>query len=199
MLDIGWWELAVIGMIALIVVGPAELPGLLRTIGRYVGMAKRQADEFRSQFDQAIRESEFNDLRKEFNDIKSGVTSSFDDAQNSMMKDDFDWDKDGPVKPPLEPADEQPTTSSAMGDGDVVTKPGSGASGMNGAKHEGVSKSDVASKSDSAPAITPAATEPPKLDTQAADLSESNASDATPGSGADTTTSFPARGSDAVR
>ena len=81
MLDIGWWELAVIGMVALIVVGPKELPAMLRTIGRYVGMAKRQADEFRSQFDEAIRESEFNDLRKEMNDIKSGVTSTLDDAQ----------------------------------------------------------------------------------------------------------------------
>ena len=86
MLDIGWWELIVVGMVALVVVGPGELPALLRTIGRYVGMAKRQADEFRSQFDDAIRESEFNDLRNEMNDIKSGVTSSLDDAQESINK-----------------------------------------------------------------------------------------------------------------
>ena len=45
MLDIGWWELLVVGMVALVVVGPKELPTLLRTIGHYVGMAKRQADE----------------------------------------------------------------------------------------------------------------------------------------------------------
>ena len=75
MLDIGWWELLVVGMIALVVVGPKELPTLLRTIGRYVGMAKRQADEFRAQFDEALRESEFNDLRNEMNEIKSDVTS----------------------------------------------------------------------------------------------------------------------------
>ncbi|MEL6872331.1 MAG: Sec-independent protein translocase protein TatB, partial [Pseudomonadota bacterium] len=48
MLDIGWTELLVIGVVALLVVGPKELPGLLRTIGRYVGMIRRQANEFRA-------------------------------------------------------------------------------------------------------------------------------------------------------
>ena len=45
MFDIGWTELVVIGVVALLVVGPKELPALLRTIGRYMGMVKRQANE----------------------------------------------------------------------------------------------------------------------------------------------------------
>jgi sec-independent protein translocase protein TatB len=138
MLDIGWWELFVVGMVALVVVGPKELPTLLRTIGRYVGMAKRQADEFRSQFDEAMRESEFSELRKEMDDIKSGVTASIDDAQNSLNKeigdinssnsgdkgngDEYDWDADGPIKPAPEFADDEPTTSFTMPDGEVVKK-----------------------------------------------------------------------------
>ena len=128
MLDIGWWELIVIGVIALIVVGPRELPALLRTIGRYVGMAKRQADEFRSQFDEAIRDSEFNDLRNELTDIKSGVTSSLDAAQQSINKelretaDDYDWDADGKIEPAPEFAGDEPTTSFTMADGTVVSK-----------------------------------------------------------------------------
>ena len=136
MLDIGWWELFVIGMVALVVVGPNELPTLLRTIGRYVGMAKRQADEFRAQFDEAMRESEFNDLKKQMEDIKSDVTSSIDDAQHSIHKelsdiddksgkspgDEYDWDADGPIEPAAEFADDKPTTSFTMADGTVVTK-----------------------------------------------------------------------------
>ena len=125
MLDIGWWELLVVGMVALVVVGPKELPTLLRTIGRYVGMAKRQADEFRSQFDDAMRESEFNDLRNEMNDIKSDVTSSLDDAQQSInqdLDDEYDWDKDGPIEPAPEFADDEASTSFTMPDGEVVNK-----------------------------------------------------------------------------
>jgi len=123
MLDIGWWELLVVGMVALVVVGPKELPTLLRTIGHYVGMAKRQADEFRSQFDDAMRESEFNDLRNEMNEIKSDVTSKLDEAQDSLnadLRDEYDWDKDGPIKPAPEFANDEPTTSFTMPDGEVV-------------------------------------------------------------------------------
>ena len=126
MLDIGWWELLVVGMVALVVVGPKELPTLLRTIGRYVGMAKRQADEFRSQFDEALRDSEFNDLRNEMNDIKSGVTSSLEEAQDSLNKEvsetDYDWDKEEPIKPAPEFANDEPTTSFTTPDGEVITK-----------------------------------------------------------------------------
>jgi len=132
MLDIGWWELAVIGMVALIVVGPKELPTLLRTIGRYVGMAKRQADEFRNQFSDALRETEFDDIRKEMNDLKSGMSSSFEDAQRSLNtsvddKDDVrdrypELDDDEPIKPASEFAGQDDTTSFTTADGEVITK-----------------------------------------------------------------------------
>ncbi len=96
MLDIGWWELMVVGMVALIVVGPKELPGMLRVIGRYVGMAKRHANEFRAQFDEVIRDSEFEDLRKDLNEIKSGTMESLDEAERSMRNEldgtkKYDW------------------------------------------------------------------------------------------------------------
>lgn len=126
MLDIGWWELMVIGMVALVVVGPKELPGLLRTIGRYVGMAKRQADEFRNQFNEALRESEFNDLRNEMTEIKSGVTSSFDDADKAMRdtkpKSDDDLEDDEPMKPAPDIAALPETTSFTTADGEVISK-----------------------------------------------------------------------------
>lgn len=80
MFDIGWSELVVIGVIALIVIGPKELPTVLRTLGHYMGKVKRMASEFQGQFSDAIREAELHDLQKQAQDLTSSVTdiSSFD-------------------------------------------------------------------------------------------------------------------------
>ena len=51
MFEIGWSELLILAIVTLIFVGPKELPVFLRTLGRYAGSIKRQAAEFRSQFD----------------------------------------------------------------------------------------------------------------------------------------------------
>ena len=58
MFDITSSKLLILGIVALLVIGPKDLPALLRTIGKYVGIIKRQAAEFRAQFDEAMRESE---------------------------------------------------------------------------------------------------------------------------------------------
>ena len=71
MFDIGWSEMLVIGVIAIVVVGPKDLPRMMKTVGQYVGKAKRMAREFQSQFDQAVRESELDDVRKTLTDLKS--------------------------------------------------------------------------------------------------------------------------------
>ena len=56
MFDIGWSELVVIGVVALIAIGPKELPGVLRMVGQWVGKARRMAAEFQGQFNEAMRE-----------------------------------------------------------------------------------------------------------------------------------------------
>ena len=58
MFDIGWCELLVIGIVALIVIGPKELPGALRTLGQWMGKIRRMAAEFQGQFQEAMREAE---------------------------------------------------------------------------------------------------------------------------------------------
>ena len=65
MFDITSSKLLLLGIVALIVIGPKDLPVLLRTIGKYVGIIKRQAAEFRSQFEEAVRESELDQLKKD--------------------------------------------------------------------------------------------------------------------------------------
>ncbi len=71
MFDIGWIELLIIAVVAIIVIGPKDFPRMLRTLGRYIGMVRRMAGDFRVQFDEAIRESEFDQLRKDFEDVRS--------------------------------------------------------------------------------------------------------------------------------
>lgn len=58
MFDIGWTEILVIAAVAIIVVGPKELPQMLRTFGRVMGQVRRTAGEFRRQFDDALRDAE---------------------------------------------------------------------------------------------------------------------------------------------
>ena len=76
MLDIGWQELLVIGALALIVVGPKDLPTLLRSCGQWVGKIRGMAREFQRTMDQAAREADVANL-KELRDLKNDI-GSFD-------------------------------------------------------------------------------------------------------------------------
>ena len=78
MFDIGWSEIVVIGVVALIVIGPKELPAVLRAIGQWTTKIKRMAGEFQSQFQEAMREAEMADLKKEVDAATKGMTSHFD-------------------------------------------------------------------------------------------------------------------------
>ena len=80
MFDIGWGELVVIGVVALIAIGPKELPTVLRTLGQYMAKIKRMSAEFQGQFQEALREADVADLKKQAEDLSSSVTdfASFD-------------------------------------------------------------------------------------------------------------------------
>lgn len=84
MFDISWSELLILGIVTLVFVGPKELPVFLRTIGRYVGMIKRQAGEFREQFDGAMREAELDQIRRDMMNVKSDVEGTIRDAGRSV-------------------------------------------------------------------------------------------------------------------
>lgn len=70
MFDIGWSELLVIGVVAIIVVGPKDLPKLMRGIGHYAGKLRRAATDFQHQFEEAMRESEIEEVRKAVESVK---------------------------------------------------------------------------------------------------------------------------------
>ena len=75
MFGFGWGEMVVIGIVALIAIGPKELPTVLRTIGMWMGKIRRMANEFQGQFQEAVREAELTDLKKHADDIVSELRS----------------------------------------------------------------------------------------------------------------------------
>lgn len=74
MLDIGWSELVLVGVVALIAIGPKELPGVLRMVGQWMSKARKMAAEFQGQFQEAMREAEMADLKKSFDEVKEAAT-----------------------------------------------------------------------------------------------------------------------------
>ncbi len=94
MFDIGWGELVVIGIVALIAIGPKELPTVLRSLGQWMGKIKRMASEFQGQFQEALREAEMADLKKHADELTSAVTDAtrFDPIEdlNKSMETDYD-------------------------------------------------------------------------------------------------------------
>lgn len=69
MFDITSGKLLILAIVALLVVGPKDLPILLRTIGKYMGVIRRHAAEFRAQFEEAVRETELEQLKKDVESV----------------------------------------------------------------------------------------------------------------------------------
>ena len=87
MFDLGWMELLIIGVVALIVVGPKDLPMMFRTVGNFVGKAKKMAREFQRTMDAAATESgikETADMLKKIDTVKDPKTI-FKKASDDLM------------------------------------------------------------------------------------------------------------------
>jgi len=88
MFDIGWSEFAVIAVVALIAIGPKELPGVLRMVGQWVAKARKMAGEFQGQFQEAMREAEMADLKKSFDEVKEAASGfAGGNIMTSLQKD----------------------------------------------------------------------------------------------------------------
>jgi len=120
MFDIGWSELVVIAVVALIAIGPKELPGVLRMVGQWMGKARKMAAEFQGQFQEAMREAEMADLKKSFDEVKEAATGfAGGNVMTSLQKDVGDAlridDIDKPaVSASDAPAIEPPVATSAI-------------------------------------------------------------------------------------
>src|ERR1700722_10298118 len=100
MFDIDAGKILVVGVVALLVIGPKDLPRVLPPVGNTVGKMRRMAAEFQNQFAEAIKEADLEDVKKEFTAIRDSavIDTSFDAA--SIMREEITSAVDG--KPTLE-------------------------------------------------------------------------------------------------
>jgi sec-independent protein translocase protein TatB len=75
MFDLGWSELLIVGVVALVVLGPKELPNALRTVSNLTKTARKLAGEFQSGVNEIVREAELEDARKAAQSIGKGSIS----------------------------------------------------------------------------------------------------------------------------
>ena len=113
MFDVGWGELLVIGIVALVVIGPKELPALLRTFGQGMAKVRRMASEFQGQFQEAMREAELADLKKEAEKLAESATSANPLNQIEKIGDDLQKAIETPSATPGEGAGQMPPIAAA--------------------------------------------------------------------------------------
>jgi sec-independent protein translocase protein TatB len=105
MFDMSWGEVMVIGAVALIVIGPKDLPKALRTLGNMTAKVRRMASEFQSQFNDAMREAELDEIRKQVEGVNQSV-ADFNPVQS--------------VRDELKGAIEAPASSSTPADAAIA-------------------------------------------------------------------------------
>jgi sec-independent protein translocase protein TatB len=87
MFEISWSELLILAVVALIFIGPKDLPVFFNTLGRYAGAVRRQANEFRRHFEDAMREAEMENLRKEFDGVREDLQRTARETAKSIEDD----------------------------------------------------------------------------------------------------------------
>lgn len=110
---IGGFEILVIGLVALLVVGPKDLPMLMRRVGQFVAKARGMANEFRASFDEMARQSELDDLRKEVEALRTGQGMHPLGAEAEAAFKDIRKDLEAPLDAPAlaAPAQEGPVAT----------------------------------------------------------------------------------------
>ena len=132
MFDLTSSKLLILAVVALLVVGPKDLPALLRTVGRYMGMIRRQANEFRAQFEDAMRETELAELKKEVEDLGRDTKATLSEATRTVETHLGDVDRElalaaTPVDTPAPPLNALESSADATGsasDRDLLPDPG---------------------------------------------------------------------------
>jgi sec-independent protein translocase protein TatB len=126
MFDIAWSELLLVLIVAIVVVGPKELPGLMRTAGRMLGKLRRTADDFRKQFDEAVKEAGGEDLQREIHSLRQNnpltqIRSSIEEVARESYSPRTGTlppsavEADAGAPPPLPPRESVPSTDAVVG------------------------------------------------------------------------------------
>jgi sec-independent protein translocase protein TatB len=126
MFDIGWAEMLLIGAVALLVIGPKELPGALKTFAYWMRQARSMAREFQSGVDDMIRQAELDDARKAIEDARRGFTKDIEKAVDPTgeMKQAL---SDTPIRTPTPSAPVSPPKPAASSAASAASPPAAAA------------------------------------------------------------------------
>ncbi len=106
MFDLGWSELLLVAVLAIVFIGPKDLPRVMRTLGQYVGKMKAMAREFQNSFEDLARETELDDLRKQVADLRDTTMKPLSEPLAEMER----AIKNAGTAPPEQPVEETATS-----------------------------------------------------------------------------------------
>jgi sec-independent protein translocase protein TatB len=151
MFDLGWTEILLIAVVAIVVIGPKDLPRAMRSVGQWTGRIKRMAGDFQRQFNEAVREAELDDVKNEV--TKLAKINPMADLKNTVTKVNTD------LKADLKKVDDSIAASLAKPDTvDPVPKTPPAAT-LPAAAASAVADPVLAGDPEASPAVEPAAPE----------------------------------------
>ncbi|MBP0439810.1 Sec-independent protein translocase protein TatB [Tianweitania sediminis] len=127
MFELAWSEMLVIAVVMIVIVGPKDLPKMLRTFGKFAGKMSSMAGDFRKQFDEAMKEADLDDVRKSMNDLralnpKNQIRQALSPVEQAAA--DIRAGADSIMRPktpvPSTPASTEPTASEPLKNGSGV-------------------------------------------------------------------------------
>jgi sec-independent protein translocase protein TatB len=119
MFDVGWMELLIIGVVALIVIGPKDLPEMFRTLGRFTAKLRAMSRDFQRAMETAARESGVKDVAKDLNTVMSPKNTGLDAVKSAADK--FEkWDPLGTSSKATKPLTPPPMPATAAGPATVA-------------------------------------------------------------------------------
>lgn len=167
MLEVGWTEMLVIAIVMIVVVGPKDLPGMLRTFGRTTAKMRKMAGDFQRQFNEAIQEAELDDVKKSVDALRSlnpatEIKKQLNPFEQAAADVRAGLDSLKPQSPPapsttLEPAEPLKTGATAFPEAAVQPQVGAAASTAPALKPEPAPKKVAPKKAAPATAKTPKA------------------------------------------
>jgi sec-independent protein translocase protein TatB len=122
MFDLAWSEIALILLIALVVIGPKELPNAVRGIADFIRKARRMAGEFQVHVDEMMRETKLDEVKKQIDEVRTGIYDMKRDVERQI-------DEPGLRDAFKDPFADSPGGSAGTGMGDTTATPAGSASG----------------------------------------------------------------------
>ncbi len=132
MFDFAWSEIALIGVVALIAIGPKDMPVAIKAVAEMIKKARRMAGEFQTHVDEMVREANLHDVRDQFNDlrrmdIKGKILKAVDDdgsLRKTFSENPMDFSPPPPVVPVADSAPQTALADTVVAERDLHSIPG---------------------------------------------------------------------------